>query len=40
MELGVHGLNGKASLDPAETIRLAQRAEELAHSSTRAQQAG
>ncbi len=33
MELGVHGLNGKASLDPAETIRLAQRAEELGYRS-------
>jgi probable F420-dependent oxidoreductase len=33
MELGVHGLNGKASLDPAETIRLARRAEELGYRS-------
>ena len=29
MELGVNGLNAKATLGPAETIRLAQLAEEL-----------
>jgi probable F420-dependent oxidoreductase len=33
MELGVHGLNAKATLGPAETVKLAQRAEQLGYSS-------
>lgn len=33
MELGVSGLNAKATLGPAETVRLAQRAEELGYGS-------
>ncbi|GAB3984624.1 LLM class F420-dependent oxidoreductase [Actinoallomurus acanthiterrae] len=33
MELGVTGLNAKATLGPAETVRLARRAEELGYRS-------
>ena len=33
MELGIHGLNGRAATDPAEAVRLAQRAEELGYRS-------
>jgi probable F420-dependent oxidoreductase len=33
MELGVSGLNAKATLGPAETVRLARRAEELGYRS-------
>jgi alkanesulfonate monooxygenase SsuD/methylene tetrahydromethanopterin reductase-like flavin-dependent oxidoreductase (luciferase family) len=33
MELGVTGLNAKATLGPAETVRLARRAEELGYGS-------
>ncbi len=33
MELGVHGLNAKATLGPAETVKLAHHAEKLGYSS-------
>jgi probable F420-dependent oxidoreductase len=33
VELGIHGLNGRAATDPAEAVRLAQRAEELGYRS-------
>ncbi len=33
MELGVNGVNAKATLGPAETVRLARRAEELGYRS-------
>jgi len=33
MELGINGLNAKATLGPAETIRLARLAEELGYRS-------
>ncbi len=33
MELGVYGLNAKATLEPAVTARLARRAEELGYRS-------
>jgi alkanesulfonate monooxygenase SsuD/methylene tetrahydromethanopterin reductase-like flavin-dependent oxidoreductase (luciferase family) len=33
MELGVSGLNAKAALGPAETVRLARLAEDLGYTS-------